>query len=59
MNAPIPDVVVQPLRKIPDERGCILHMLRSDDPLFERFGEIVRRDPFSDTIPYGCGLKHG
>jgi dTDP-4-dehydrorhamnose 3,5-epimerase len=29
-----------PLRRIPDERGTILHMLRSDDPHFRQFGEI-------------------
>jgi dTDP-4-dehydrorhamnose 3,5-epimerase len=31
---------VYPLRQIPDERGKIMHMLRVDDPHFERFGEI-------------------
>jgi dTDP-4-dehydrorhamnose 3,5-epimerase len=36
----IEGVIVKPLRKIPDERGCIMHMLRSDDPEFEQFGEI-------------------
>ena len=36
----IEGVVVKPLRKIPDERGCIYHMLRNDDPIFEKFGEI-------------------
>jgi len=30
----------KPLRKIPDERGMIMHMLRSSDPHFEKFGEI-------------------
>jgi dTDP-4-dehydrorhamnose 3,5-epimerase len=29
-----------PLRQITDERGAILHMLRSDAPHFEQFGEI-------------------
>jgi len=29
-----------PLRRIPDERGTILHMLRRDDPHFVEFGEI-------------------
>ncbi len=33
-------VLIHPLRQIPDERGKILHMLRCDDPHFERFGEI-------------------
>ena len=36
----IDDVIVKPLRKIPDERGIIYHMLRNDDSIFERFGEI-------------------
>ena len=36
----IHDVRVRPLRRIPDERGAILHMLRADDEAFERFGEI-------------------
>ncbi len=36
----IDDVLIVPLRQIPDERGKIMHMLRRDDPHFERFGEI-------------------
>jgi dTDP-4-dehydrorhamnose 3,5-epimerase len=36
----IDGVLVIPLRKIPDERGMVMHMLRCDDPHFERFGEI-------------------
>ena len=36
----IDGVLVHPLRQIPDERGKIMHMLRADDPHFERFGEI-------------------
>ena len=36
----IEGVKVIPLRRIPDERGTILHMLRSTDPHFQQFGEI-------------------
>jgi dTDP-4-dehydrorhamnose 3,5-epimerase len=36
-----------PLRQIVDERGKIMHMLRSDDPGFEAFGEIY----FSVVFP--------
>jgi dTDP-4-dehydrorhamnose 3,5-epimerase len=36
----IKGVLVHPLRRIPDERGAIMHMLRKDDPHFEKFGEI-------------------
>jgi dTDP-4-dehydrorhamnose 3,5-epimerase len=31
---------VIPLRRIPDERGAVLHMLRNDDAHFTGFGEI-------------------
>ncbi len=43
----IDGVKVIPLRQIPDERGAVLHMLRSDDPHFESFGEIY----FSLVLP--------
>lgn len=33
-------VTVIPLRQIPDERGKLMHMLRSDSELFQSFGEI-------------------
>ena len=36
----IEGVLIHPLRQIPDERGKIMHMLRADDPHFEKFGEI-------------------
>ena len=38
--SPIAGVVVRPLRRLADERGTIMHMLRADDPHFEKFGEI-------------------
>ena len=50
----IHDVVVKPLRRIPDERGTIMHMLRSDDPDFERFGEIY----FSTAYPGAIKAWH-
>ena len=36
----IEGVKVIPLRRIPDERGTIFHMLKCTDPHFEQFGEI-------------------
>ena len=36
----IQGVLITPLKQIPDERGKVMHMLRADDPHFERFGEI-------------------
>jgi dTDP-4-dehydrorhamnose 3,5-epimerase len=39
-SSPIEGVQIIPLRRIPDERGTIYHMLRSTDPHFQQFGEI-------------------
>lgn len=36
----IDGVVVKPLRQILDERGKVMHLLRADDPVFEKFGEV-------------------
>jgi len=36
----IQGVEVVPLRRIPDERGTIFHMLKATDPHFQKFGEI-------------------
>ncbi|BCB96306.1 dTDP-4-dehydrorhamnose 3,5-epimerase [Dissulfurispira thermophila] len=36
----IDGVVIQPLKQIIDERGKVMHMIRSDSPLFTKFGEI-------------------
>jgi dTDP-4-dehydrorhamnose 3,5-epimerase len=35
----IEGVAVKELNLIPDERGFLLEVLRSDDPLFQRFGQ--------------------
>jgi len=43
----IEGVKIISLKKIPDERGAIMHMMRSDDPHFEKFGEIY----FSTVYP--------
>lgn len=44
----IKGVIIKPLKQIPDERGKIMHMLRVDDPEFEKFGEIY----FSVVYPH-------
>lgn len=43
----ISGVKIKPLKRIPDERGAIFHMLRVDDPDFKKFGEIY----FSKVYP--------
>jgi dTDP-4-dehydrorhamnose 3,5-epimerase len=46
----IQDVIVTALRKIPDERGVIMHMLRSDSPHFSKFGEIYFSIAYPNVI---------
>jgi dTDP-4-dehydrorhamnose 3,5-epimerase len=36
----IDGVIITPLKQFPDERGKVMHMLRSDAPHFQGFGEI-------------------
>jgi dTDP-4-dehydrorhamnose 3,5-epimerase len=43
----IDGVLVVPLKRIPDERGTVLHMLKRTDPHFIEFGEIY----FSKIFP--------
>ena len=46
----IQGVQVIPLKRIPDERGTILHMLRSTDPHFQQFGEIYFSTVYKGVI---------
>jgi len=43
----IDGVIIKKLNKIPDERGCVFHMLKKEDPEFSDFGEIY----FSTIYP--------
>jgi dTDP-4-dehydrorhamnose 3,5-epimerase len=36
----IAGVITKPLRVIPDERGFLMEILRCDDPVFDRFGQV-------------------
>ena len=49
-GAVIDGVAVVPLRRIADERGTILHMLRRTDPHFIEFGEIYFTTIYRDVI---------
>lgn len=46
----IEGVQVIPLRRIPDERGTVLHMLRRTDPHFIEFGEIYFATVYQNVI---------
>ena len=43
----IEGVIVRPLKQIIDNRGAILHMMRNDSELYEKFGEVY----FSEILP--------
>lgn len=46
----IDGVEVVPLRRIPDERGTVMHMLRDTDPHFRGFGEIYFSTVYRDVV---------
>ena len=46
----IKDVQVKPLKVIPDERGRLMEMLRSDDPLFKRFGQVYMTTAYPGAV---------
>ncbi|HEV2348450.1 MAG TPA: dTDP-4-dehydrorhamnose 3,5-epimerase family protein [Terriglobia bacterium] len=46
----IESVQIIPLKRIPDERGTILHMLKSTDPHFRQFGEIYFTTIYQSVI---------
>jgi len=46
----IEGVTVVPLRRIPDERGTIFHMLRATDDHFIGFGEIYFTTVYEDVV---------
>ena len=50
----IEGVVITPLKQIFDERGKVMHMLREDSPVFQRFGEIY----FSSVEPGAVKAWH-
>ena len=46
----IEGVVVKPLRVVPDERGHLMEMLRSDDDIFEKFGQAYMTTTYPGVI---------
>ena len=46
----IDGVIITKLKIIKDERGQVMHMLRSDNPIFKSFGEIYFSTVFKDII---------
>ena len=46
----IEGVQIIPLKRIPDERGTIYHMLKCTDPHFQQFGEIYFSTVYKDVV---------
>lgn len=46
----IEGVKVTKLRVIPDERGRLMEILRSDDEIFERFGQVYMTTNYPDVV---------
>ena len=46
----IDGVIITPLKKINDERGTVMHMLRRDSAVFKKFGEIYFSTAYPNVI---------
>ncbi|MGE5553684.1 MAG: dTDP-4-dehydrorhamnose 3,5-epimerase family protein [Betaproteobacteria bacterium] len=46
----IEGVKVKPLRVIPDERGRLMEILRADDELFEKFGQVYLTTAYPGVV---------
>jgi len=50
MKKNIEGIKITPLKIISDNRGSVMHMLRSDSDVFQKFGEIYFSTIFKDSI---------
>jgi len=46
----IDGVRIKELRLLPDERGFLMEILRSDDEIFERFGQVYMTVAYPDVV---------
>ncbi|MCX5801666.1 MAG: dTDP-4-dehydrorhamnose 3,5-epimerase family protein [Candidatus Eisenbacteria bacterium] len=46
----IEGVKIKQLRMIPDERGFVMEMLRSDDEIFQQFGQVYLSVAYSGVV---------
>ena len=46
----IEGIIITPLKKIKDERGAVMHMMRKDSGIFKNFGE----GKYSSKSIYEC-----
>jgi dTDP-4-dehydrorhamnose 3,5-epimerase len=46
----IDGVMVKKLKVIPDERGRLMEMLRSDEEIFEKFGQVYMTTAYPDVV---------
>jgi|TARA_A100001015_G_C14955384_1_gene698560 dTDP-4-dehydrorhamnose 3,5-epimerase len=50
MNTDIEGIKITPLKIIADHRGSVMHMLRNDNEVFEKFGEIYFSTIFENKV---------
>ncbi len=46
----IDGVRIKPLKVVPDERGFLMEMLRDDDEIFQRFGQVYLSVVYPDVV---------
>ena len=46
----IDGVITKKLRVIPDQRGRLMEILRCDDPLFQKFGQVYMTTTYPGVV---------
>ena len=55
---PIHGVQTKPLKVIPDERGRLMEILRCDDALFRKFGQVYMTTVYPGVVKAWHYHKH-
>jgi len=50
INVMIEGVIIKKLKVIPDERGRLMEILRADDEMFERFGQVYLTTAYPGAV---------
>ena len=51
-------VTINRLKVVPDERGWLMEILRCDDPLFEKFGQVYITTAYPEWSKRGTIIKN-
>ena len=55
----IDGVIIKKLKVIPDERGRLMEIMRSDDTFFKKFGQVYMTTAYPGVVGLALSQKTG